>query len=415
MTKPPQQDKQFAYFLMGLALLFGALFFTKSLDIYESLKEQSQALLNPSPTPVWSPRVYPSPQPKPKERIVLVEAVTQTQGTGEITSFYYSEAPYRFAQWKNLVFYPNDPNEKNSEIWQYDLETNEKKVAISLPNEGGIRTISDLTIIDNTLFFSQGGYLTKGATYWVDLPITRKPTKLLSTNNGRILKKGDLYLLRGGDGDGCGGFANYHALYPETKTYRHLVALGYGCVEGESDIGIIEESGDILLGDHVMDEYGVDFEIYKTLSSLHIASGKRTILIDEKTMPEGVTDMEYFANKNIVLVMSKKGFFVFDLSKKELNKILDFATEKEAYHTVYIGEVNPGEERNTLCLQKGYEEASDPVELHLDDFQLKPAGKVCSERAKGIYPLQEDYINESLKRVKEKLTLPEGYDVILDY
>lgn len=240
-------------------------------------------------------------------------------------------------QWNNWLFYPVFA-EDDIQIKGYNLEADEMKTIYSLKEnaadfQGRGRDlpthISDMQIIDNTLFFSFGGYLARGATFLVDLTSVAKPRKIADAPNAKIVFWEDRYWIIGGEGDGCAGFTDYSLVDLAAKEASHVATLEVGCEGGEKYIGIDKKNRMIVAfctwppppfgreeeGD---EEEKCQYVIAIPLSNPSLEEG----VIAKQEMPADISAIEYLEDSDQLLLVGKGGEeYLYDFSSKLITKV----------------------------------------------------------------------------------------------
>lgn len=234
--------------------------------------------------------------------------------------------------WKEWIFYPeyeNKNNRTNIQIKGYNLKTSESKIIYDLnqsindfqgKGKGLPREVSDMQVINNTLFFSLGGYLTPGGVFWVDLPPSTKPQKLLDGPNAKITYWKNRYWIIRGEGDFCWGIRDYSLVDITSKKITHIARSNMGCIEGEELIDIDKRERMILAfhsrGSIHSDNNGI--YQYVTGVSLLDPSVKEEI-IAKQNMPSDITSIKYLEKSDQLLLLGKEKY-LYDFSSKTIKK-----------------------------------------------------------------------------------------------
>lgn len=226
-------------------------------------------------------------------------------------------------QWNNWLFYP-DSTKDDIQIKGYNLEADEIKIIYSLKEneadfqgrgKGLPREISDIQVINNTLFFSLGGYLTASAMYWVDLPPSAEPQKIASEcRNAKITPLKGHYFVISGEGDSCGGFRDYSLLDLETKEVTYIATSELGCAEGEEYIDI-DKRDRMILAFHTPDSitgWPGEEKRYQYVVAVPLSNPSlREEIITKEEMPPGITSIKYLEDSDQLLLL---GEYLYDFS-----------------------------------------------------------------------------------------------------
>lgn len=257
--------------------------------------------------------------------------------------------------------------------------------------------LSDLKIVDNTLYFSLGGYLREGAIFWLDLPPVGKPQKLLTIRNGSISKLRNWYFVIGGEGDSCGSERDFYLLDLAKKTTKFIINSKYGCSEGQESLGITND-GKMIMAFHGSSVDAPSIGRYYDVTSLNISDlSNKQIIISREQMPPNVTTILYSENQNQLLLIGSS-LFIYNFTESRLNKITDSPKEVRLYYTKEIWE------KDKICLDgdngAGYE-------LDLNKGDLVKTSLSC-----GIMP--SPVLNEStnFENLINLLKLPANYQLI---
>lgn len=234
-------------------------------------------------------------------------------------------------RWENYLIYGNDGHYGDDiEIKMYDLLNNSDRIIFRLSDhadkfykEQSLPVyISDMKVVDNILFFSLGGYLLEGGTFWIDLNNPKTANLIIKTKNARLYQKNSKWLISSGAGDSCWGEGEYHLLDVINMKVVSTINYKVGCNEGDDVIGI-DKSNNFVIGFHTMiwGELGDDNGSYKYIELANIENPNlRTKIIPEENMPEGITEAFYYEQDNKIWLIGNESFF-FDISSGELLKV----------------------------------------------------------------------------------------------
>ncbi|MCL5073814.1 MAG: hypothetical protein M1308_23415, partial [Actinobacteria bacterium] len=179
-----------------------------------------------------------------------------------------------------------------------------------------------MQVIDNTLYFSLGGYLKDGVVFWLDLPPAKKPQKLISARNGSIAKLRNWYFVIGGEGDSCWSEQDFYLLDIKNKTVKKVTSAKYGCNQGEESLGLTNEGKMIMAyhGSNGDDPYKGDYEYISTIDILNPENKK--MIISRDKMPDKISWLLYSEDRNQLLLIGP-AVYLYDVTGDLLNKITD--------------------------------------------------------------------------------------------
>ncbi len=320
--------------LTVLAVLF-SLYINKTRQETNSSKGQKLVQeITPEPTQI-------TPTPVVKNLVLKKDVNGQSQvvfSLCENCSIDYVAYLMEYVEQGNdWLFYPTFEN-NGIQIKGYDLKTNKIKTIYDLNEnqadfqggEGDLPTdIWDMQIIDNTLFFSFGGYFTQGATFWVDLTAVAEPHKIADAPNAKIVFWEDRYWIIGGGGDGCAGFTDYSLIDLATKEANHITTIEVGCDGGEEYIGIDKKDRMLVAfctwqpppvgrEDEGDEEEKCQYVIAIPLSNPSLEEG----VIAKQEMPADISSIEYLKDSDQLLLVGKgEEEYLYDFSSKLITKV----------------------------------------------------------------------------------------------
>lgn len=230
-------------------------------------------------------------------------------------------------QWKDWIFY-TDNIDGSIQIQGYNFQTEEIQTIYDLRkdtyfSERGHQpyTTSDMQIIDNTLYFSLGGYMAYGATFWISLPPTGQPQMLADGANSRIVYLKNNYLLVSGEGDGCWSMSDYSLLDLPSKMATEIASSKSGCVEGEEYIDIDKLERMIMAFHTAGTEEGENGKgKYKYVVAIPLTNPSSIEeIITEENMPNNIGKIIYLENTNQLLLIGTENY-LYDFSSKQITK-----------------------------------------------------------------------------------------------
>jgi hypothetical protein len=161
-------------------------------------------------------------------------------------SFVFKNIRYEnIVRWEDCIIFDRGTYDEKTEIYYYDLSTNNKSLIYEkdLPKGGMEAILSYFDVLEGSLYFSIGGYIQDGTLFQMDLPYTNPPQKIINLPNSKIVEIDNRQFIVGGDGDGCGGYAEYALFDPITQTASPIITKeGMGCVKGNTILGIYKNT-----------------------------------------------------------------------------------------------------------------------------------------------------------------------------
>lgn len=415
-VKPPvpEKDKKFLKTLIFILVPIVVLVFTAfGYSVYKS-KWAKKAEKLPLPPP--TPPVITEKQPQDyKRELWTLKRVTEE---GEEVIYTFSKYPddWNLIRWNNYIFYGSGYSDLGSgltskiEIFSHNLDIGETDLIFELdPGEKlSADEISDLQVISDTLFFSTGGYLRTGATYWVDLPATKTVNKLIEGPNGSINKIKGFYFVIQGEGDSCWGFRQYSLLDNITKIVTPIAKSHLGCSEGEEYIDI-DKRDRMLMSFHTADYGGISEErgdgVYTYVTAIFLPNPtSKQIVISAENMPEDIRALKYSEDSDKLFLLGGTSY-VFNFENSSLGEAVRIP---EKWLTSSISSW----EGNTVCLENY--SVREAAEINLDTKKVIEGGSICQ-----ITPIPPPLSYEDTQRKKAEetiaaLDLPPNYKFVLE-
>lgn len=329
----------------------------------------------------------------------------KTDNGSEVIFSFPESGDKRVIRWNDFLFYGSQGYGEKVELFSHNLKTGETKTVYE--EESRNRYISDLQAIDNTLFFSVGGYLAGGATYWINLPPTGKPQKLTDSANGRIEFMNNRYWLIGGEGDSCWGTTNYSLLNINTKRITPVATSNVGCTEGEEFIGI-DKRERMLLSFHVSNLASTPEQeslgIYKNIVAVPLTNPSvKTEVISKQEMPVGINTIKYSEQQDKLLLFGN-AVYIYDFSTNKLNKVLDVPKDW------LFAEVQSWQD-DLVCLTESKNQKN--IGVNLTTKQINENNSCVLNFSPSPKPYKE--IEEAQNReLIKKLDLPLNYEFVLE-
>lgn len=256
---------------------------------------------------------YSSPtlSPKPTSQPNYIIKSTKADQTISI-----SKTNTKFLLWNNYIFIGTGYYEPQK---VYSLNTDTGEIKTIFENNNLRQGISDMSIIENNLFLSIGGYLAGGATYYFELPDFE--AKLLSkTANGKIDYIDGNYWLLSGEGDACWSYTTYHHLDLATKKVHPVFTSEDNCQNEGKEIVNFNYQNNLIAADFInvgQEDPEINYQnIY--LVSIDNPKNNKT-LIDKNRMPPGITKIISQPSDNLLILISNYQNFSFDLTTRILS------------------------------------------------------------------------------------------------
>lgn len=324
-------------------------------------------------------------------------------------------------RWKNYLFFPPSSDFKSynfkadyspeTKLVSYNLSTGEISAVYEEDTTKISRMLSDLQVIDDTLFFTVSGYLAGGETFWLDSP-EGNPQEVvhdMPMGTSAIEKINDMYWLIGGEGDSCWGEKYFYLL--DTKTKRaSSVAMQYShCDEGgEIFLGIDNKDRMIMA---MYESNQMDYQRYTQISAIPITNpSHRVILLSKEDFPENTMSLNYSPEQNKLLV-SGNDISIFDLETKSLDMIAELPAD---WDRVSIG----GWKDDKACVIENHSAGKNWFVLDIQSGGFEENTGYCEE----VVPfMQNSKSQQTLKESEEKtvnyiknLELPSEYQIMIN-
>lgn len=313
-------------------------------------------------------------------------------------------------RWQNYLFFQPTVNvDLDEKLVRYNIDTGKTDVVYSENRDN--RYLTNLQMINGTLYFSISGYLAGADTFWLSSP-TSTPQKLANSGGSRIDFEHGRYWLKGGEGDACWGIETFALFNPTTKTVTPVATSESGCAGGEEFIGF-DSKDRMLMASHQNLEGSKypDEQIYEYVSAIHIDSPTtKDVVIAKESMPEGITGIKYSSQSGQIAMVGKE-LYLHDLNSSETKKIADVPNDwmgGKIYN--WIG--------NKLCLAATYVGGtSGPYLVNLDGKTVEKNNDYCKEDLdfpEVSHAGYQDKLKEVLKNLIIQLDLPNDFEVFTE-
>ena len=275
-----------------------------------------------------SPMVSGSDAQKPHKEGQWILRKTTAAGSDTVFSLP-DRGEHQIAQWNDYLFWGSGDYTDNVQVNTYNFKTGQtdtiydQKTQNDLQSGRNNRYVSDMQIINDTLFFSVGGYMTSGATYWKALPPIGEPQKLIDGANGRIQHWNNRYWILHGEGDGCAGGTNYALLDLTSKYVVQIASSVSGCTEGEEYIAI-DKRERMILAFHTAgssDVSGPTNGTYLYVLAVPLSNPQnKEDVIAKQDMPSGITSVLYLSDTDQLYLKGKENY-LYDFASQSLSQI----------------------------------------------------------------------------------------------
>lgn len=307
------------------------------------------------------------------------------------------------ARWGNYIFYSQKyVDDGVLTINLYDIKTGITKTIFKKHCN---YNMSDLSILNNTLYFSIGEYLQKGETYFVDLNDKDLRVLKLIDLSGEIknINGHDFFVY--GEGDACWSIADYYLINLNTKKLTHIAATEEGCGEGgEQNIAITKDY--MILSQHGDNEKEISADIYLNLFTIPFEDpSKKNYLLTNAQMPKNIYNILYLEDRNEI-ILSGNEVYIFSLADKTLNKIMDIPEEfrkMEYWESPPIANI----EKNEICLEKEKNNATHRIKINLVTKTIKKNVTECPHEYDGM-----NAHNKTIQEIFADLKLPSEFSLV---
>lgn len=348
----------------------------------------------------------------------IKNAIIKNSENGETV---FESANYRIdksiARWGDFLFFSD--NKTHRSLMRYDLITKEKKVVFTdnyVSGEGATRTITDIAVVNNVLFFTLGEYMIKGDAYFFDSPFSA-PTKINSEKNSlpfyEVEELSGKTIILGGYGDACFGIIRANLIDLEKNNLQKLYESNTGCSEGSEFLGYTKES-DIILTYHyaLKDKPDSQNTYYEKVDIASIDNPKSTKeLISKDQMPNDIRGIAYDEKKEQLILIGKDIYF-YKLAGEGVENIasLDIPKNWELGYFNFIGD--------NVCINIMESIGVDEIDYNVWQFLVNIENKTILNNIKSC----EKSWNKKIKEQNEKdfafmgaLNLPKNLMVFYEY
>lgn len=317
--------------------------------------------INSVEVPAVKTTIVPTGQVAAGKRLQLVNTTTRRSAT--LLSLCIDCEGNNLKQiklWRNWLVYSGYENEKIY-IKAFDLLTKKEQliftpeVEVFTKNNLDANEVTDFQIIDDTLYFSLGGYLRSGGILWVRLPPVTKPQLLTKSRNAELVNwKGKTWLV-GGEGDACWSKTGFSLVDLSTKKATEIATSIKGCAAGEKLIDL-DKRNRVIMAYHTAGEDNGDDNngVYQYIKAVSLANPTITEeIISKQNMPDGITDIKYDANADKLYLYGKS---IYEYSF--VNKIIKVSGSKPNIPEIVVPKtemMSISEQVKSIVLPEGYD------------------------------------------------------------
>jgi hypothetical protein len=315
------------------------------------------------------------------------------------------------ARWKDTLIYPDKNKYKDLMLLTVDLNTLKESPLVTLTDEEvGLSeagsSLNQLFINGDTLYITLGGYMQEAPVFAMNLAAKTKPKKIGTAHNAIIEDRDGRLLVRGGEGDGCGGGYFFSLLDPTTSTLREVLKTSEGCVEGPGYVA--QDAANFYIATHAgtTDPNDVPdaFTVYSDLQQQNIDSGEKKMLLSGSSMPKSIYEMIHFPEQKKLLMMGRETS-IYDLATQELKKLMT-SNEKALYWSM------TNTQGSTTCALKTYAVGEEQKnEQYIIDVA---AGTIASAGAECVYDpkaYDQKIFEKNRQKIEQNLKLTDPYRV----
>jgi hypothetical protein len=320
-------------------------------------------------------------------------------------------------RWEDYIIFGRGTYDEKTEIYYYDLSTNNKSLIYEkdLPKGGMEAILSYFDVLEGSLYFSIGGYIQDGTLFQMDLPYTNPPQKIINLPNSKIVEIDNRQFIVGGDGDGCGGYAEYALFDPITQTASPIITKeGMGCVEGNTTLGIYKNTFITSYHKEQPDGIGVFNHIYTNVKLTQLAPPyTEQILISELEMPQSIFHVEYVEEQKKLYIIGEK-IYEFYLNTNTLQELIPLPIDNDnfAQNAFCDGARKPNGNIYLSC--STVSPSSSTFELNITNNTISELENIECEDCnyEGYFSVKESAMEElSIEEIEKELYLPEEYEV----
>ncbi len=275
--------------------------------------------------------------------------------------------------------------------------------------EGDFPSLMWPHVIDDSVYFSYGGYLQLYPVFYINHPPTTVKILKNEFENASVTTIEDSYYLIGGTGDSCFGRGAFSRFDPSTKQSWPTFYSYSGCGEGEQIVAHIAKDR-VLMSNRIMDTSEPDgwfIGLYKDLYEINSTNpASKAYLLTAENMPKNVKSMEYFKNSNKVALFGSE-IFLYDLSSKQLESVSK--RPEEGFVDLYFKSLNG----DILCAEYRTEQESEKtkhIDINIKTKTITTRTKSCDVPIPTPSPVQKE--PQTLQEQIDLLKLPSNYEII---
>jgi len=280
-------------------------------------------------------RLNPTPTPTPLKKWYLKDP----QGK---TIYEFNGGIPNITHYQDWLLFPGSTNKGlTPTLEKYNLKTQTQETIFTEDETLKYnRGINEIQIINNTLFFTTGGYLAGGAVYYLDLPLSdKKPQLIVKGQNPNIEKIHDRYWILGGEGDACWVATDVSSFNPDNKQVTKIKDFNYRCGEGTQYIGIDKKNRILFLTYKRANPDDLVGYLAK-IEAIHSNNPQQTdILISGSTLKDINYNIEYSGDNDQILLYEQNKVFLFDVNKNALETLVELPEGKTISYQGRLGDI----------------------------------------------------------------------------
>jgi hypothetical protein len=245
----------------------------------------------------------------------------------KITEFNPESSEIDYTIWQNYYFYSNGIYQENLQYLVKNLDTGETNIIFSQKNNNFNQAkpfslyVVDQKVINDKLYFSIGGYLSKSGLFVLNLPPTGKP-KMISNIGGQITNMNNSFWIIDGIGNGCWGGASYYTLNTKTDQVKKITSVEELCDDsGTKFIGINKDS-QFIVGSYKYDQTSENKINYIDIALIDINNPKKIQTINN--LPSGIDNIGYLKENNNLILFNHATAYLYDFLSQKFSEIFTY-------------------------------------------------------------------------------------------
>lgn len=365
-----------------------------------------------------------TPSPTPYQNLVIKKA---SPAGDEVIYSRNLETEHHIILWGHYLFFDAfQPGQEIDTVYRYNLTTGKKDAVYTVDsNKTHQRSVTNMQLFENSLFFTTSGYLAGSDIFWLATPEAsiQKLNYSEKYGLGKIIydQIHNRYWLTGGEGDSCWGTENFALLDMKSKRVTPVITTSEGCSSGESFVAL-DNQDRMLVSYHQTKEGALspNEQVFLSLVAIPIASpSHKYTLLDKVSMPKQTYAIKYSSEGGQLALAGETGLYIYHLDSGQLNKILEF-TEDMKKNLIEYGLSHWIQ--NTICFSGFLSSNGEKYnyEINLQKKTIKEGNSYCNTNQEheirsifeeDMYSEQEFYKERDNLISKLKSTLPSLYQI----